>query len=316
MSDVEVVVGSDEHDNTVSSVVRRALSGIPWSKARDLCASGRVQVNGIVVTDSSRRVTEGAVVLIRPTAQRAATRGVLDKESLLYVDRDVVVVNKPSGTLSIPYEPDDRDTLVDTTRALLRRMEKARGKDTYDPELGVVHRLDKDTTGVMMFTRTVAAKRHVAQQFREHSILRRYVALVHGDARDATYETTLVRDRGDGLRGSHGVFRRAKGPPPPDAQHAVTHVRVVERLRHATLVECQLETGRQHQIRIHLAEAGHMLVGETVYRRDFLAKPIEAPRVMLHARLLGFVHPRKEESMSFSQEPPDDFMELYDSLSE
>ncbi len=314
MSEVEVVVGSEEHDTTVSSVVRRALAGIPWSKARDLCESGRVLVNGVVVTDSSRRVTEGAVVLVRPTAQRAASKGVLQKEALLYADRDVVVVNKPPGTLSIPYEPDDRDTLVDTTRALLRRIEKARGKDAYDPELGIVHRLDKDTTGVMMFTRTVAAKRHVAQQFREHSILRRYVALVHGTVRDATYESTLIRDRGDGLRGSHGVFRRAKGRPPDDAQHAVTHVRVVEHLRGASLVECQLETGRQHQIRIHLAEAGHMLVGEPVYKREYFGKPIDAPRVMLHARLLGFVHPRKEEELSFSQDPPEDFMDLYETL--
>ncbi|MBK8170592.1 MAG: RluA family pseudouridine synthase [Sandaracinaceae bacterium] len=312
MSDVETVVEAREHDATIASVVRRAMGGVPWSKARELCESGRVTVNGVKAMDSAARVTQGAVVVIRPTAPKKRG-GVLDPEALVYVDREIVVVNKPAATLTIPYDDGDRDTLVDQTRALLRRMEKGK-REAYDPELGVVHRLDKDTTGVMMFTRSLAAKRHLSQQFRDHSIERRYLALVQGKARDATHDTTLVRDRGDGLRGSWGKFRGAIGEPPEDAQRAVTHVRVLEELEGATLIECKLETGRQHQIRIHLAEAYTMLIGEPVYKREFYATPIAAPRVMLHAFSLGFVHPRTEEEVYFEKDPPDDFVEVYERL--
>lgn len=312
MSDVETVVEEREHDATISSVVRRAMNGVPWSKARELCASGRVYVNGVVANDASARVTEGAVVLIRPTAQKARG-GTLEKSAIVYADREFVIVNKPAGVLTLPYEDGDKDTLVDLTRAMLRRMERGK-RNAYDPELGVVHRLDKDTTGVMMFTRSLAAKRHMAQQFREHSIERRYFALVYGRARDATYDTSFIRDRGDGLRGSWGVFRRPNGPIPEDAQRAVTHVRVVEELEGASLVECRLETGRQHQIRIHLAEAGTMLIGEPVYRREFYGKPIDAPRVMLHAASLGFVHPKTEEDVYFKEDPPEDFLEVYERI--
>jgi 23S rRNA pseudouridine1911/1915/1917 synthase len=137
---------------------------------------------------------------------------------------------------------------------------------------------------------------------------RRYVALVHEALIGRTFDTLLVRDRGDRLRGSWGHFRRPRGKPPEDAQRAITHVRVLERLPGATLVECMLETGRQHQIRIHLSEAGHPLLGERVYVRDYRGALMLAPRPMLHARELGFVHPRSERSLGFEAEPPDDFM--------
>jgi 23S rRNA pseudouridine1911/1915/1917 synthase len=124
----------------------------------------------------------------------------------------------------------------------------------------------------------------------------------------------LLPDRGDGLRGSHGHFRRAKGDAPPDAKRAVTHASPIASLTRATLVECRLETGRQHQIRIHLSEVGHPLVGERVYIRDYAGPKIEAMRPMLHARTLGFTHPRTGERMVFEQEPPADFRAMVESL--
>ncbi|MCA9602941.1 MAG: RluA family pseudouridine synthase, partial [Myxococcales bacterium] len=110
-----------------------------------------------------------------------------------------------------------------------------------------------------------------------------------------------------GLRGSVGHFRPARGAPPADARRAVTHARRIALLRDASLVECMLETGRQHQIRIHLSEAGHPLVGERVYIRDYAAPLLEAPRPMLHATELGFEHPRTGESMQFAVPAPPDF---------
>jgi 23S rRNA pseudouridine1911/1915/1917 synthase len=182
------------------------------------------------------------------------------------------------------------------------------------PRLRVVQRLDKETSGLLVFARTVAAERHLQQQLRAHSMLRRYLALVHGSAADATYDTLLVADRGDGLRGSWGVFRRPKGTPPETARRAVTHVEVLEPLRGATFVACELETGRQHQIRIHLSEAGFPLVGERVYVRGFAGPLLPAPRPMLHAARLGFVHPRTGRELLFEAPPPPDFTAALDRL--
>ncbi len=284
----------------------RELEGVSWEKARELVRSGKVDVDGATERDPAARPRDGARVEVHKSRPRVAPGG-LDDARLLYVDRDVVVVDKPPDVMTVPFDEGDRDTLVDRVRVALRRRAKGEGELRYDPELGVVHRLDKHTTGVLVFTRTFAAKRHLAQQFREHSVERTYLAIVHGQCRSATHESYLVTDRGDGLRGSHGLFRRAKGAPPPDARRAVTHVERLEGLRGATLVECRLETGRQHQIRIHLAEDGRPLVGETVYVRDYEGERISAPRPMLHARTLGFVHPRTEQEMRFASEVPADF---------
>ena len=228
----------------------------------------------------------------------------------MHCDRDVVVVDKPVGMLSVADEPGNKDTLADHTRTLLRRM----GRHGVDAKLGVVHRLDRETSGLMMFARTAQAKRALAVQFREHTIDRVYHAIAHGAVAATRVDTYLLPDRGDGLRGSHGHFRRAKGDAPADAKRAVTHVRPIGALTRATLVECRLETGRQHQIRIHLSELGHPLVGERVYIRDYAGPTIEAVRPMLHARTLGFAHPRTGERMVFEREPPDDFQAMVESL--
>ncbi|HEX5656280.1 MAG TPA: RluA family pseudouridine synthase, partial [Polyangiales bacterium] len=179
-----------------------------------------------------------------------------------------------------------------------------------EPELGIVHRIDVDTTGLLVFTRNLNAKRHLQQQFRAHSVHRRYLALIHGNIVGRTFDTLLIRDRGDGLRGSFGVFRAPRGKPPEDGQRAITHVRVLERFEGASLVECALETGRQHQIRIHVSEAGSPLLGERVYIRDYNGPRIEAARPMLHAAELGFIHPRTGRALSFRSEPPKDFATL------
>src|SRR5258706_13183806 len=121
-------------------------------------------------------------------------------------------------------------------------------------------------------------------------------------------------DRGDGLGGSPGPFRRARGEPSSDAKRSIRHVRPIEALSGATLIECRLETGRQHQIRIHMAELGHPLVGERVYIRDYNGAEIEAPRTMLHARSLGFAHPRNGTRVSFEREGPEDFRAMLEML--
>lgn len=293
---------------TLAAVVRER-TGVSWSRARSLCSEGRVTVNGERCLDPASRIAPDAVVVVDPQAPKLRA-GPLAKSAIVFADRDLVVVDKPAGMLAVADEEGNRDTLADHTRTLLRSM----GGKAIDAKLGIVHRLDKETSGVMVLARTAHAKRLLAAQFRAHDVERVYHAIVHGTLDEARIESDLVLDRGDGLRGSHGRFRRTTGAPPPEARHSVTHVRPIAALAGATLVECRLETGRQHQIRIHLSELGHPLVGERVYIRDYPGPRIESPRTMLHAHTLGFVHPRTGARVTFRREPPEDFRAMVASL--
>jgi 23S rRNA pseudouridine1911/1915/1917 synthase len=293
---------------TVAAVVRAQL-GVAWSRARALCIEGRVIVNGERCVDPALRISPDAVVIVDERAPKLR-RGPLAWNAIVYFDSHVVVVDKPAGMLSVADEPGNKETLADYTRTVLRRISGRR----VDAKLGVVHRLDKDTSGLMMFARTAEAKRALAAQFRAHDIERVYYAIAHGAVAATRVDTHLIVDRGDGMRGSYGRFRRATGDPPPDAKRSVTHIRPMASLAGATLVECRLETGRQHQIRIHLYELGHPLVGERVYIRGYAGPVIDAPRPMLHARILGFVHPRTGARIFLEREPPADFQAMVESL--
>ncbi|HEX3526759.1 MAG TPA: RluA family pseudouridine synthase [Thermoanaerobaculia bacterium] len=295
---------------TLAALVRELAPGTSWSKARELCRSGRVWVDGERATDPARRMAAGERIELR-TGEPALRRE--PAAAVVHLDADIVVVRKPAGLLTVPFAKDDRDTLLSLTRVAVRRLESARGQEA-NPSLRAVQRLDKDTSGLVVFARNVRAQRLLQEQLGEHTVTRRYLALVHGAAEDAIYDTLLVHDRGDGLRGSWGVFRPAEGNPPDGAKNATTYVSVLERLRRATLLSCSLETGRQHQIRIHLAEAGHPLVGETVYIRGWHGPIIEAPRLMLHAAVLGFIHPRTNRPVEFEDPPPADFEAVLERL--
>ena len=295
-------------DPTIAAIVREQ-TGVSWSRARRLCTEGRVTVDGDRCVDPAARVPPGVVVAVDQQGPKLRA-GPLARDAIVFADRDVVVVDKPAGMLSVADEPGNKDTLADYLRTSLRRMDKR----SDDAPLGVVHRLDRDTSGLMMFARNAHAKRALAAQFRAHTIDRIYHAIVHGMLAATRVDTELVLDRGDGMRGSHGHFRRTAESAPADAKRAITHVRPIEALHGATLVECRLETGRQHQIRIHLYELGRPLVGERVYIRDYRGPKIEAARPMLHARVLGFAHPRTAEHLLFEREPPEDFHAMLEAL--
>src|SRR5690349_13482752 len=293
---------------TLAAVVREQ-TGLSWSRAKKLCTDGRVTLDGERCLDPAARVLPGAEVVVNAHGPKLET-GPLSRGAIVFADRDIVIVDKPAGMLSVADEPGNKDTLAEYTRILLRRM----GGRGEEGGLGVVHRLDRDTSGLMVFTRTAEAKRKLAAAFRIHDIERTYLAIAHGIVSEGRIETHLLLDRGDGLRGSHGHYRRAKGPPPPEAKVAITFVKPLRALEGATLVECRLETGRQHQIRIHLAERGNPLLGEKVYIRDYRGPKIEAPRTMLHARTLGFTHPGTGARVSFEREAPADFEEALSRL--
>lgn len=286
---------------TLAAVVRER-TGFAWSRARQLCVDGRVSVDGERCRDPAARVPTGAAVAIDEQGPKRRA-GPLPDEAIVFSDRDLVVIDKPAGLLSVADEAGNRETAADHARTMLRAM----GGRAADGPLGVVHRLDRDTSGLMVFARTAEAKRVLAAMFKAHDIERVYHAIAHGPVPARRIESHLVLDRGDGLRGSHGAYRRVRGDPPPEARLSITHVRPLETLEGATLVECRLETGRQHQIRIHLSELGHPLVGERVYIRDYAGPRIESARPMLHARRLAFAHPRTGEALDFERAPPTDF---------
>jgi 23S rRNA pseudouridine1911/1915/1917 synthase len=292
---------------TVAAVVREQ-EGVAWARAKKLCLEGRVTVAGMRCTDPAARVTAGTVVTVDLKGPKNRD-GALPEAAIVFFDKDVVVVDKPAGMLSVADEAGNKDTLGIHLRTLLRRVDPGN-----DAPLGVIHRLDRETSGVMAFARTAAAQRTLAVQFRDHTVLRVYRAIVHGAVEAIRVDTHLVLDRGDGLRGSHGHYRRTRAAPPPDARRAITHVTPLEELRNASLVECRLETGRQHQIRIHLAELNHPLVGERVYIRDYEGPRIGSPRPMLHARTLGFAHPRTGKQVTFEREAPEDFLAMLERL--
>jgi len=289
----------DEPGATLAAFVK-TRAAVAWSVAKRQIATGKVFVDGECVTAIDRRLAAGEVVELRSGAPRArdpAREGVL-----VYDDAHVVVIDKPSGVSSVPYEDRETGTAMDLVRGAWRRA----GKPATTIALHVVHRIDRATSGLLMFAKTKKAELGLAAQLRAHAMERSYVCVAHGAVESRRIESLLARDRGDGLRGS--TTRRDHG------KRAVTHVEARQALLHATLCDVRLETGKTHQIRIHLAEAGHPLVGEQVYIRDFAGPILTSPRLMLHAATLGFAHPVTGARVALSSPLPADFIAVVDRL--
>jgi 23S rRNA pseudouridine1911/1915/1917 synthase len=285
----------------IDGFLRGALD-LSWGKARALVETGKVFVDGQRVLESDAPVRDGQSVEVNESAPRPSAK--VPDDLIVYVDAHVVVVRKPAGVSTVPFEGDEKGTLDELVRRALGRKFPSRGGSR--PNLGVVHRLDKETSGLVVFTRTWLGKKSLSSQFRAHTVERRYLGIAHGVVPKRTITSTFVPNRGDGLRGS--TSRGNEG------QRAVTHVEPAEKLQGATLVSVRLETGRTHQIRIHLSEMGHPLLGERVYIRGYRGPIIPAPRVMLHATELGFIHPATERRMYWEEPAPRDFVETLERL--
>ncbi len=278
----------------------RALFRLTWGEARERIDRGKIDIDGEVLLDRDARVAAGQKLDFRADAPRPRKRLARETVELVHVDIHLAVVAKPPGIATVPFEDDSRDITLDRlVRDRLLALPGARSRNGTPPPPGVVHRLDRMTSGLIVFARTRRAAEGLKEQFREHTTHRRYLAIAHGRVEARTLRSHLMADRGDGIRGSAERAREKRGKGVRGGKLAVTHVVPVEDLAGATLLECRLETGRTNQIRIHLAEAGHPLVGETMYLRDFPGRPIRAPRLMLHAAELGFVHPVTGKELLF-----------------
>lgn len=315
MSRRTIIVSTNEAGRTLSAVMKSHLK-LSWSGVRRLVQEHRVTLQGKPCTDPSQRVERGQrVEVVEPMqgnrpSQKAGTP--IDprtpKPIIRYVDAQVVVVEKTSGLTTMRHTHEAAEfgkraskylppTLADLLPSLLKG-----SRVSGQTRVRAVHRLDNETSGLVVFARTAEAERHLGKQFRAHTIERRYLAVVRGQAKQGRIESHLVPDRGDGRRGSTAVAG--------EGQRAVTHVRVVEEFGGYALVECRLETGRTHQVRIHLGENGSPICGERVYDRPLHGRPVPdhaaAPRLALHAASLGFEHPTTGKRMRWDSPMPRD----------
>lgn len=258
--------------------------GSSWNTVRQAIRSGKVTVDGEVAREPRTEVGPGSVLGVRMAAPRRARPPELGPEAMALVDAHVVVVRKPPGLNTVFHEGVAEPNLRQLVGEML-------GRRRRPAKLLVVHRLDRDTSGLVLFARTPAALGALKDQFRHRSVDRRYLALAAGRAQRATYRSRLVYED-DG----HGHSTRA----PHRGKLAITHVEPVEYLPGATLVACHLDTGRTHQIRIHLAEASHPVLGDRLYGPRLSAFPA-VPRLMLHAATLGFTHPGHRERIELEE---------------
>jgi 23S rRNA pseudouridine1911/1915/1917 synthase len=300
------------------AALRRLRAEDSWSQLRRLVQHRHVQINGNLCTDEARPLKAGDVVKVWHEPVAAPVRA--DDLRVQYLDAHLIVVEKPAGVTTLRHSEERhwparrrqfQPTLDEMIRQVLARKAKSRrpsggGRRPEPPSLRAVHRLDRDTSGLMVFARTAEAERQLVKMFSRHDLHRAYLAIVLGRVEAQTIESYLVRDRGDGLRGS--TQQTGQG------QRAVTHLRPLEYLDGYTLVECRLETGRTHQIRIHLAEAGHMVCGEKVYVRPLHGPVVQdrsgAQRQALHAAELGFAHPITGEQLKFKMPLPPEMARL------
>jgi 23S rRNA pseudouridine1911/1915/1917 synthase len=276
------------------------LLGSSYSHAKREVQLGHVLVNGTVVADPGAVLAPGDTVEHDPDLPRRVRPHRALPIEILHADADVLVVNKPAGLLVHPTAEGEDDTVLSRAAAELERR-TGRHKRVH-----VVHRLDRDTSGVLVLALSHAATRLLQAQFRSHTVERRYLALARG-----TLGEEAIVNRGIG-RPRPGA-RRAALAPGAGGRSARTVVRPLERLAGATLVEAELGTGRTHQVRVHLSFLGHPVLGDTVYG-DPAADPTGTGRLALHAAVLSFVHPSTGERLTFRAPPPPDFTHLLEAL--
>lgn len=313
MERIELTFPVDAETERLDAFVARSVEGLTRSAAQRLIEDGMVTVNGGKAKPSLKLKENDRVVVEIPPPVPAEPLPEEIELDILYEDGDVVVVNKPAGMVVHPAAGNPAGTLVNALLGHCRDLSGIGG----ELRPGIVHRIDKDTSGILVVAKSDRAHNSLSHQFKEHTIKRVYLALVFGSPREdkGKIESAIGRHPTDRKRMS-GAARRGK--------HAVTHWRVQGRYAGITLMQLRLETGRTHQIRVHLSEAGHPLVGDTVYGGSGRVANIKDPalrklikelgRQALHAKTLGFVHPTSGEYMEFDTELPEDMARIIEYL--
>ena len=272
------------------------------SYLQKLIKESQVLVNGKTVKSGYQLSKGDEVSVTIPEPKELDVEPQKMELDIVFEDEDVILINKPKGMVVHPAPGHTTDTLVN---GLLYHCKDNLSGINGVARPGIVHRIDRDTTGILIVCKNDMSHNSIAAQLKEHSINRRYRALVHGNLKE---DTGTV----EGPIGRHPVDRKKMAINERNGKPAVTHYTVLERFGNYTLIECKLETGRTHQIRVHMTSIGHPLVGDEVYGP---AKcPFKLQGQCLHAMVLGFVHPRTGEYMEFSADLPEYFEELLKKL--
>ena len=301
---------SDNNEGTrLDLVLSAGLDDYSRSFIQKLFEGGLIQVNGEECREKKRKCKVGDVVTIQvpPPSKLEVTPENIPLD-IVYEDEDILVVNKPAGMVVHPAPGNYSGTLVN---ALMHHCGDQLFSINGVIRPGIVHRIDKDTSGLLMVAKNDRAHSSLSRQLSEHSITRKYNAIVYSNIREdeGTVDAPIGRNPENRLKNS--VIREG-APGSAGARHAVTHYRVLERFGNFTLIEAVLETGRTHQIRVHMSYIKHPLLGDELYGPS--RNKQGAKRQMLHARVLGFVHPATGEYMEFSSPLPEDFGKILDNL--
>ena len=315
------VVDKGQAITRVDKYLVNCMANTSRNRIQDAADSGNILVNGKPVKSNykAKPLDVISIVLAYPPNEFE----IIPQEipiNIVYEDDDILLINKQPNLVVHPGFGNFDGTLLN---AVAWHLKDVPGFDANDSRIGLVHRIDKDTSGLILIAKTPEAKMLLGKQFFDKTTQRRYHALVWGNMKEdeGTIVGALARDPRDRMQFT--VFPDGENPL---AKHAVTHYKVIERMAYVTLVECRLETGRTHQIRVHMKHIGHTLFNDERYGGHIILKGnttamykafvkncfFICPRQALHAKTLGFVHPRTGEHMHFESELPDDMQELID----
>ncbi len=310
VSIIEASIGEAQHGLRLDKALAELLPELSRERLKSLIVEGEVTADGRTL-NPSMKVAAGQLFAVNIPAPAEAEAIAQDIPlNIVHEDADLIVVDKPAGLVVHPAAGNLDGTLVN---ALLHHCRGELSGIGGVARPGIVHRIDKDTSGLLVVAKSDRAHEGLAQQFKAHSIDRLYAAIVYGLPQPSAGTVDTWIGRSDADRKKMAVHREGRG------KHAVTHYRMIERLAGAALVECKLETGRTHQVRVHMAHLGHPLIGDPVYSRDrkgfkTILETLRFKRQALHAKRLGFIHPLTGQKLSFDSALPIDMQELLSEL--
>ncbi len=321
MQPIHTFTISEDKQMVLAAMRQHLPDGPSWSAVKKMLRARRVAIGGVLCVDEGRQLANGEVITIldHPLPPPPTDKDV----NIRYVDTELVVVEKPAGMVTLRRKPDlawswARKNLQPTLDECVPRLigKHAAAKNDSEPDSQIlprllsVHRIDRDSSGLLVFARNKESQTKIIHQFAQHDAVRKYFALILGSIETQTVTSQFIRDRGDGLRGST--------TDTTIGEQAVTHFQTLRKIGVYSELECRLETGRTNQIRIHLAELGHPICGDIKYRGPFgkpqIVDDSKIRRMALHAADLRFEHPTSRKLMQFQTDWPVDMQWYLDRL--